>query len=315
MTSPLVSVSVDLDSIECYHRIHALADGPSAEARFSILRRALPRLGELFARHRIAATFFTVGRDLEDDAEGRGILADLAKAGHEVASHSYSHPYDLVRLSRDKMVSEIDRAQAAIAEACGKAPVGFRAPGYEISAQLIELLCERGFRYDSSVFPAIPYYLAKAVVMAGLRVAGRKSGSILGSPRVLAAPCSAYRPAVGAPYRRGNLPIIEMPVTVTPFLRLHVIGTMVVISPEWLRRRLVASALTTQHFNLELHGIDLADAVADGISPLLVSRQPDLRVPLARKIAALDATLTEARAAGATFLTLAQAAEHFAANM
>jgi hypothetical protein len=71
--------------------------------------------------------------------------------------------------------------------------------------------------------------------------------------------------------------------------------------------------LTTQHFNLELHGIDLADAAEDGYSPALVSRQPDLRVPLARKLAALDATLTEARAVGATFLTLAQAAEHFAA--
>jgi hypothetical protein len=37
-------------------------------------------------------------------------------------------------------------------------------------------------------------------------------------------------------------------------------------------------------------------------------------VPLARKLAALDATLTEARAAGATFLTLAQAAERFRAE-
>src|SRR5664279_1024501 len=148
VTSPLVSVSVDLDAVACYHRIHALAEGPSAESRFAILRRALPRLGELFARHGISATLFTVGRDLEDDAEGRGILADLAKAGHEIASHSYSHPYNLVRLSRDNMAGEIDRAQSVIAEACGKAPVGFRAPGYEISAQLIELLCERGFRYD-----------------------------------------------------------------------------------------------------------------------------------------------------------------------
>ena len=314
VTSPLVSVSVDLDAVACYHRIHALADGPSDESRFAILRRALPRLAELFARHGISATLFTVGRDLEDDAEGRRILAELAKAGHEIASHSYSHPYDLVRLGREKITDEIDRAQAAIADACGKAPVGFRAPGYEISAELIDLLCERGFRYDSSAFPAIPYYLAKAAVMAGLRVAGRKSGSILGSPRVLAAPCVPYRPAAGAPYRRGNLPILEMPVTVTPLLRLHVIGTMLVISPEWLRRRLVASALTTKHFNLELHGIDLADAEPDGYSPALVSHQPDLRVPLARKIAALDATLTEARAAGATFVTLAQAAEQFLAE-
>jgi peptidoglycan/xylan/chitin deacetylase (PgdA/CDA1 family) len=315
VTSPLVSVSVDLDAVACYHRIHALGDGPTDEARFAILRRALPRFGDLFARHGIAATLFTVGRDLEDDAEGRRILADMAKAGHEIASHSYSHPYDLVRLGREKIAAEIDRAHATIAQVCGRPPVGFRAPGYQISAELVDVLCERGYRYDSSAFPAIPYYLAKAAVMAGLRVAGRKSGSILDSPQVLAAPCTPYRPAASAPYRRGTLPIIELPVTVTPILRLHVIGTMLVISPEWLRRRLVASALTTKHFNLELHGIDLANAETDGISPALVARQPDLRVSLARKLSALDATLTEARAAGATFMTLAQAAEHFAGEI
>ena len=312
MTSPLVSVSVDLDAVECYHRIHALGDAPSGEARFAILRRALPRLGELFARHGISATLFVVGKNVEEDAEGARIVADLAKAGHEIASHSHSHPYDLVRLSREKIAAELDRAHEAIARVCGRPPVGFRAPGYEISAELIELLCERGYRYDSSAFPAIPYYLAKAIVMAAIRVTGRKSGSILGSAKVLGAPRTPYRPAAGAPYRRGDLPIIELPVTVTPMLSLHVIGTTLVISPEWLRHRLVASALATKHFNLELHGIDLADAGSDGISPLLVGRQPDLRVSLDRKRAALDRTLTEAREAGAKFLTLAEAAEHFA---
>jgi hypothetical protein len=44
-------------------------------------------------------------------------------------------------------------------------------------------------------------------------------------------------------------------------------------------------------FNLELHGIDLADADADGIPGLLVARQPDLRVALARKRAALEEIL------------------------
>jgi peptidoglycan/xylan/chitin deacetylase (PgdA/CDA1 family) len=312
VTPPLVSVSVDLDAIACYHRIHALAAAPSGDARFAILRRALPRLADLFAKHGIHATLFVVGQDLEEDAEGRGILVDLAKAGHEIASHSYTHPYNLVRLGREQIAAELDRAHAAIAAATGQPPVGFRAPGYEISAELIDLLCERGYRYDSSAFPAIPYYLAKAAVMAAIRVTGRASGSILGSPKVLGAPRAPYRPAALDPYRRGDRPIMEMPVTVTPALRLHVIGTMLVISPEWLRRRLVASALTTSHFNLELHGIDLSDATADGISPALVARQPDLRVSLDRKLAALDATLTEARAASATFLTLAQAAEQFA---
>jgi peptidoglycan/xylan/chitin deacetylase (PgdA/CDA1 family) len=309
--TPLVSVSVDLDAIACYHRIHALPEAPTGEARFAILRRALPRLGELFAAHAISATFFVVGKDLEEDPEGRSIVADLARAGHEIASHTYSHPYDLVRLGRAEMAAEIDRAHGAIAEACERPPVGFRAPGYEISAPLIDLLIERGYRYDSSTFPAIPYYLAKAAVMTAIRLAGRKSGSILGSPKVLAAPRVPYRPAAGAPYRKGQLPIVELPVTVTPILRLHVIGTTVVLAPEWLRRRMVARALGTKHFNLELHGIDLADAACDGISPALVGKQPDLRISLARKRAALDATLAQARAAGASFVTLAAAARHF----
>jgi hypothetical protein len=145
--------------------------------------------------------------------------------------------------------------------------------------------------------------------MGLIRLAGRRSGSILGSPAVLRAPREPYRPAAASPYRRGDQPIVELPITVTPWFRLHVIGTTLVVAPEWLRRRLVASALATPFFNLELHGIDLADAGADGFPAALVARQPDLRVPLARKLAALDATLNEARGLGARYLPLRDAAE------
>ena len=306
--APVVSVSVDLDPVECYFRIHALGGSPD-EIRHVILRRCLPRLADLFSRHGIRATLFVVGRDLEEDDEGRRILADLANAGHELASHTYTHPYDLVRLASPRIADEIDRTHAAIAAVCGRPPVGFRAPGYEISAELIDLLCQRGYRYDSSTFPAIPYYLAKAAVMGLIRLTGRRSGSILGSPAVLRAPRAPYRPAKGSPYRRGDQPILELPITVTPWLRLHVIGTTLVIAPEWLRRRLAAAALGSPFFNLELHGIDLADAEADGFPAALVAKQPDLRVPLAYKLAALDTTLDEARSQGATFLPLRDAVE------
>jgi len=305
---PIVSVSVDLDPVECYFRIHALGGSPD-EIRHVILRRCLPRLADLFSRRGIRATLFVVGRDLEDDDEGRRILADLARAGHELASHTYTHPYNLVRLAGARIAEEIDRTHAAIAALCGQPPVGFRAPGYEISAELIDLLCQRGYRYDSSTFPAIPYYLAKAAVMGLIRLAGRRSGSILGSPAVLRAPRVPYRPAKGSPYRRGDQPIMELPITVTPWLRLHVIGTTLVIAPEWLRRRLTVAALSSPFFNLELHGIDLADAEADGFPSALVAKQPDLRVPLAGKLAALDATLDEARSQGARFLPLRDAVE------
>jgi peptidoglycan-N-acetylglucosamine deacetylase len=305
--SSLFSVSVDLDAIECYFRIHALPGSPPAQARFAVLRRCLPRLAELFARHDVRPTWFVVGRDLEEDAEGRRLLTELAAAGHELANHSYSHPYDLVRLPRALIADQIDRGHALIAEASGRAPLGFRAPGYEISRELLDLLGERGYRYDSSAFPSVPYYLAKAAVMAAMRLSGRPSGSILGRPGVLHAPRAPYRPSDGDPYRRGDRPLVEIPIAVTPWLRLPVFGTSLVTTPGWLRRRLVDRALEAPLVNLELHGIDLADGEADGIPPELVAREPALRSPLADKLAALEATLTQARAAGATFCPLGEA--------
>src|SRR5690348_17213260 len=56
-----VAVSVDLDPVACYYRIHALGEPPTGPARHAILRRCLPRFAELFARHDLKATFFVVG--------------------------------------------------------------------------------------------------------------------------------------------------------------------------------------------------------------------------------------------------------------
>ena len=302
----IASVSVDLDAVACYWRIHGLPGAPPDEVRHLVLRRCLPRFADLFAEAGVKATFFVVGSDLHEDSEGRALLAELAADGHELANHSFTHPYHLVRLPRADIAAEIDAAHAAIGDCAGRPPVGFRAPGYNLSAPVIDLLCERAYRYDSSVFPALPYYAAKAAVMAAMRLVGRRSGSILGDPRVLGAPTSPYRPAREAPYRRGDAPLVELPMAVTPGLRLHVIGTSLVTFPEALRR-MVDSALRRPFFNLELHGIDLADAAGDGFPAALVARQPDLRRSLAAKRAALGATLAQARASGAVFQTLAQA--------
>src|SRR5204863_1570294 len=96
--SPLIaSVSVDLDAVACYFRIHGLPGAPPEMARHAVLRRCLPRFAELFAEAGVKATFFVVGRDLVDDAEGRARLAALAALGHELANHTFTHPYDLVR--------------------------------------------------------------------------------------------------------------------------------------------------------------------------------------------------------------------------
>ena len=284
------SVSIDVDPIRCYYDIHGLGPAPAA-LRDVILRRALPRFGELFARRGLPATFFVVGQDLDGDGAGRRLYGELAAAGHELGNHSYGHPYDLARLDRRRVDEEIGRAHDLIAEVAGRPPLGFRAPGYDLSPAMVDGLMARGYRYDSSVFPAPLYWSAKAVIMAGMSLAGRRSGAVMSNPRALAAPLLPYRPDAAAPWRRGQAPLIELPISVSPLLRVPAIGTSILLAPEMVRRHLLEAMRRRRFFNFELHGIDLLDAEEDGIPAELVARQPDLRAPLLQKRRALEATL------------------------
>ena len=312
------AVSIDLDSIDCYYRIHGLGAAPPGRAHV-ILERALPRAAALFESRGLAVTWFVVGRDADTDAEGDGPgdraaraenaarLRALAARGDELGNHSYSHPYDLARHPGDEVDAEIASCDRVLRAIAGVAPRGFRAPGYDLSVAMLESLARRGYRYDSSVFPAPVYYAAKAAVMAALAIARRPSGAVMTNPRALVAPAVPYRPAMTAPWRRGRAPVVELPIAVTPGLRLPAIGTSLVVAPAIVRRRIIGAMARRPFFNFELHGIDFADADTDGIPGELVARQPDLRVPITEKLRRLAETLD---AIGRTwdFATLAEVA-------
>jgi hypothetical protein len=294
---PVCAVSIDVDPLPCYYTIHGLGPAP-AELRDVVTRRALHRFAELLARRGLAATFFVVAEDLDVAVLGararaaRAVYGDLSRAGHELGNHSYSHPYDLASWPRDRARDQLVRAHDLIGEAGG--PVrGFRAPGYDLSPLLLEELERLGYRYDSSIFPAPGYFAAKAAVMGVLRAAGRPSGAVLTDPRALVAPGAPYRPAVHAPWRRGDARLLEFPIAVTPLLRVPAIGTSLLVAPSWLRTRILAAMRRRPFFNLELHGIDLIDAEEDGIPGQLVARQPDLRIPLPRKRQTLETILDQ----------------------
>jgi len=299
------SVSVDLDGLDCYYGIHGLGPVPD-KLRSVVLQRALPRFLETLGRRHIHATFFVIGRDARLDG---GPIREAAAAGHEIANHTDTHPYALLRMPTGDIEREVMRAHDVLSELAGSAPVGFRSPGYTVSRKLLAVLARAGYRYDSSMFPSWPYYAAKSAVMAWLRLRGRASASVLGDPRALLAPPLPYRPDPARPWRRGDCPVMELPVAVTPGLRLPAIGTVLLAGGGVLRRHVARAMRRRPFWNLEMHGIELCDAQADGIPDELVRRQPDLRVGLDEKRARLDAVLD---GAGATFLTLREVAERFA---
>jgi len=295
------SISIDLDGLGCYYRIHGLGAHP-AELEHVILERALPRAAKLFAQRGIHVTWFVVGRDADGDAAvpdrsaraaNAARLKALAEHGDELGNHSYSHPYDLARLGAPEVELEIMACDRVLRAITGKNVRGFRAPGYDISASMLASLARHGYRYDSSIFPAPGYYAAKAAVMGALALIRRPSGAVMTNPRALVAPTAPYRPAMNAPWRRGQSPVVELPVAVTPWTRLPAIGTSLLVAPPMIRDRLLSAMRGRRFFNFELHGIDFADAEKDGIPGELAAKQPDLQLPISEKLARLEAILDE----------------------
>jgi len=300
----LASVSVDLDEIHHYHAIHGLPVEGAATLVYDV---AVDRLTALADAARIPLTFFAIGRDLSR-AGAQERMRAAAKAGHEIANHSLDHRYDLVRLGRDEIRRQIEGGAAAIADACGERPVGFRAPGYTITDEVLDVLAELGVEYDASVFPCPAYWMAKTAAIGLIAMRGRKSRSIVDQPTVLLAPTRPYR--VGRPYWRRGSGILEIPVQVTRGLRLPFIGTSVTLAgpsrARWLAKMCVGEPLV----NLELHGIDVLDTT-DGLEAL-ERHQPDVRIPHARKTEAILAAIEELSKAGYRFVTMREAAAAFA---
>ncbi len=295
--SSLCAVSIDLDAIECYYRIHGLGPAP-ASLRHVIIERCVPRAAALFAAHGIAVTWFVVGQDVDASADPSAatsaqIMTQRHLAGDELANHSHRHRYELARLDAATIRDEIVLADAVLRRITGQAVAGFRSPGYDVSATLFEVLAELGYQYDSSLFPAPGYYMAKAAVMAALSALRRPSGAVLTNPRGLMAPIDPYRPSMQAPWRRGDAPFIELPISVTPWARLPAIGTSLLVAPASVRRYMLRAMAQREFFNFELHGIDFCDATEDQIPAELVARQPDLRVPYAQKAERLSAMLQQ----------------------
>ena len=145
-----VAVSLNLDSM-------AHAFGYPAGYEDPAFRQVLDRF-ELFSdRHRFRYTVYVIGRDLEVAAH-RARVRSLARAGHEIANHSWSHHTDLGGLPRGEMEREILRAHDAIEACTGRQPAGFLSPGWSTSRRLVKLLNAVGYRHDSSSLPGLLCY-------------------------------------------------------------------------------------------------------------------------------------------------------------
>jgi polysaccharide deacetylase family protein (PEP-CTERM system associated) len=112
------------------------------------------RLLDLLQKHDLKATFFVLGWIAERQ---KTLVRDIAAAGHEIASHGYSHilyhKSDPAEVRRD-----ISLSKQVLEDITGAAVYGFRSPGFSIKKEnlwVFEEISRAGYAYDSSVFPAV----------------------------------------------------------------------------------------------------------------------------------------------------------------
>ncbi|MEW5914998.1 MAG: polysaccharide deacetylase family protein [Gemmatimonadota bacterium] len=147
-TLPPLAIHVDLDGVHQIFRAHSRAYSGTGDPIFA---SGMENMLRLFDAQNIRATLFVIAEDLRDPAK-RALLAQAIARGHAVGSHTISHT-NLLRASRAEKEHQIAASKKLIEDTLGAPVTGFRAPGYAIDAEALQMVAAAGYVFDSSVFP------------------------------------------------------------------------------------------------------------------------------------------------------------------
>lgn len=130
---------------ECFPR----AEWDSVEPRIHV---GMDRILDALERHDTRATFFFLGWIAERHPE---LVTRCLEAGHEIASHGYDHQF-LWSLGEDGFREDLSKTEEFLVAAGAERPRGFRACTFTVTRRswwAFDVLCERGYTFDSSVHP------------------------------------------------------------------------------------------------------------------------------------------------------------------
>ena len=147
-TTPRFLATFDIE--DWFHAENVRASLPSADPD-SLEARIEPNAHELLdilAEAGVRSTMFVLGWVAERYPT---IVHRIVDEGHELASHTHLHR-NLNRLSRDEVVRELAQAKDALEQVSGLAVRGVRAPNFSVSDEVLDVLAEAGYWYDSSYF-------------------------------------------------------------------------------------------------------------------------------------------------------------------
>lgn len=312
MKSQRAAISSDIDSLQSIYRGRGCRR-PGGYT-FAEVRIGLENFCRFLEPFRINATLFMVGEDFRVP-ENQPAIRSTVEAGHEIGNHTLTHAQGFRWLTAAEKEAEIGGMEEACREVTGQRPVGFRAPGWNASDDTVRILQRRGYVYDSSIHPTILTPLLKFLHWWKTPDGAKGSRTTLGDVRYMFAPLRPYRTAGDALGRRGCDGIIELPLTVVPFVRVPFWATFLLATGfETFKRSY--QVLRARGFSIQ-YQFHVSDFV-DYTTPELTDQVPlatdgvhvprALRMPLDERLG-LFRRVIETISADYEFRTLAEWAE------
>lgn len=101
-----------------------------------------PAILDTLDKYCVKAVFFVVGQMVMAHPD---VVREVGRRGHLIGTHTYSHPYNILKMDSQRQAAEIDNGFAALAHVMGGpiAPM-FRFPGLLHSPELLTSLSQRG---------------------------------------------------------------------------------------------------------------------------------------------------------------------------
>jgi len=239
---PAAVIHVDLDGASEIFAAHRVAWSAPDDPVFET---GMQHLLDFLDENGLKATLFVIAANLEDPRK-RPLLEEAVRRGHEVASHTMTHP-NLRQLDSLRKQRELRESRERLEAELGVTVRGFRAPGYSIDREGVDILTDAGYVWDSSAFQTPAFASRLGVNLDALT--------------------HTRRPFPGNPLVELALPPHNpSPVPVTPSYAL-------VLGQRYFRWGFARYARTGRSLVLLFHLIDLA-------SPLPPDRAPGWKLRL-----------------------------------
>jgi len=115
------------------------------------------RFNDYANKYNFKYSIFLIGKDLQN-SEIASRIKDWSEQGHEIGNHTWSHPMNLGSLTKKEIEYEILKCHEIIHNIINIEPRGFIAPAWSISDNVLDILFEHKYLYDTSYFTSVWLY-------------------------------------------------------------------------------------------------------------------------------------------------------------